>query len=250
MRRTHLLILLLLFAFPFCEATYAAGTLNWTDRARRLTGESDRVRAEEIAGLRTMPGIEDALRKALGTRDQFLAFDVIVALGLNVFVPDLMEFSERDPTGYAYHALNAVALGADRAKVLALYRRRIRNRDLAPVAKMTLLDSLARTAEEISTSDLERLLADRVPEVRMSAIGYLRNLILRSARAGDVKLLAERLGDPADRLRLQALSIFEEIPKPLRRTFGTPENLFSRCRNDRAYEVQIGCARIAREYAK
>jgi HEAT repeat protein len=242
-------LFLTLAASPF--AIPSAFAVNWTDRARRLTGESVVVRNAEIKALRKTPGIESTLRAAFGTRDQFLAFDVIVALGMTSLIPDLMRFTVRDSSGYSYHTLNAIASGANRAKVLALYRKQIQDPKLAPIAKMTVLDSLSRTGERIASEDLDRLLSDAVPEVRASAIDALRRSILRSGRADDVRRVSRMLGDPADRLRLQTLSIFDEIPPGRRKALGAPVAEFlSPCREDSVEEIRTLCLRLIEEYSE
>ncbi len=238
-RRLPLVLLLLALS-----AHAAPESPAWTARARRLTGESGRVRSAEVAALRATPALADSLRAAFGTRDQFLAFDVVVALDLREMIPELMAYTARDRTGYAYHSLSALATGDDRPRIIALYRERVRERGLPPAAKMAVIDALARTAEEIPGEDLDRLLDDEVPEVRQSALGYLRNSILHHSRWEDLDRVVARVGDPGDVLRLQALSLLTEIPGRREVVRDAIRKAVEKCRNDPFADARRTCLRL------
>lgn len=247
MRISALLLALTGFALLSTAATNAA----WIPHARRLTGESLAVRARAIRALRETPGLEADLKSALETPDRFLAFDVIVALDLKAFVPVLLEYSERDPTGYSYHTLNAIAVGEDARRVLAAYRERIRERKLSAVGKMAILDSIARTSVGIAPRERDRLAKDEFPEVRDSLLGYLRHSVLKLGRTEDIEPVAKLARDPDGALRMRAYSILIEIPPSLRKAAEDPaREAASDCDSEPLAEVKALCVRVAKEYSR
>lgn len=247
MRLSALLLALSGFAF----SSIAAADVVWTAHARRLTGESIAVRDRAIRALRAMPGLDSELKSALETTDRFLAFDVMVALDRKSFVPVLLEYSERDPTGYSYHTLNALATGEESRRVLDAYRERIRERKLPAVGKMAILDSIARTSVGIAPRDRDRLAKDEFPEVRDSLLGYLRHSILKLGRTEDIEPVAKLAHDPDGAIRMRAFSILMEIPASLRKPAEEPaRDAASDCDAETLLEVKALCLRVAKEYAR
>jgi hypothetical protein len=243
--RTARALTLFFAVFVFAKGAIAAHA-PWIDEARRLTGESDQIRANAVLDLRKTPGLENQLREAWGTPDQYLAFDVAVALELSDLIPSLLEFSARDRSGYSYHTLNALGRSRDIPLILATYRERIADEKLAPMAKMAILDSLARTAMEVPSRELRRLVLDPVPEVRESTLGYLRASVLKWKRMKDIALVAASLSDPADRIRLRAIFILGEFRRTLPVSFAAPiREMLERCRDDVYPEAERACRELA-----
>lgn len=228
-----------------------SANVDWVEAARRLTGESARVRTDSIGALRKIPDLEFRLRSALATGDRYLAFDAIVALELKSLVPDLISFSATDSSGYSYHALNAVASGPEMRRVLGIYRARLEESELRPAAKVAILDSFARTAIEIPGGTLDRLLQDSVPEVRESVLGYLRSSVIHHRRGADVSRVARGLSDVADAIRWRALSILSEVPKGMRKVVAEKiAPAFAGCREDPDVDLRGYCIRVAGDFAR
>lgn len=220
----------------------------WIDSARRLTGESERVRQSAIRSLRQTPNLEARIREALDSDARFLALDTIVALGLTSLVPDLIRVSERDPSGYSYHTLNALVKGAGQAELVALYLKRLENPGLSAVAKVALLDSVARSSSRLPGRVSDRLLRDPSPEVRESMLGYLRNSVLRKSRMEDFPRLIRALEDPADLIRLRALSILTEIPRSTMKTESRELRMaLASCRKDPSAAARGLCRKLSAE---
>src|SRR5690606_28467685 len=131
--------------------------------------------------------------------------------------PDLLEYANEDPTGYSYHALNALVPAKKRKELLETYQKRVSDPHLSPAVKMALIDSLARSSVEIPHQVLDRLGRDPVPEVRDSVLGYLRASVLRYGRRSDRTRIARFTKEPAGVLRARASSILVEIAAGIER---------------------------------
>jgi hypothetical protein len=215
---------------------------DWTGLARRLTGESQAVRREAIASLRSVPNLERDLKAAFAGQDRFLAFDVIVALDLRKMVPALLEYSVTDETGYSYHVMNALASAGDRAKILETYETQLVS--AAPAGKVAILDAFARTSRELPSAVLDRLFEHEMPEVRAAALGYVRSAVLRHGRREEARRVFSALLDPAYQVRLQALYLVSELPAPLRPRHKLRAAV-ERCRADPFEAVRAFCAELA-----
>ncbi len=189
----------------------ATAGAHWTDHARRFTGESLAVRENAIAELRKDPRLVSQLKKALGTSDHFLALDVISVLGLRTLFQQLLFFSERDRTGYSYHVLNSLLKPGEEAEIGAIYLVRLDRPNVSTASKMAILDSLARMDVSVGSERLERMLRHEEPEVRSSALGYLRTELLLRGKLTDRDLVRIGVQDPAFQNRLQAVFLVSEM---------------------------------------
>lgn len=212
-RRSPLNSALFFLSFALVHPAWAA---EWTDHARRFTGESVKVREDAIKALRKDKKLTEKLKKAFGSTDHFLALDVITVLRMRSLVPYLMQVSEKDRTGYSYHALNAILVDKEIPKITALYKQRLASTHASPAVRMALLDSLSRLQVELDVPTLERFLKDESPEVRSSALYFVRNSLLRHQRKSYLPLFAISLADEAFQMRLQALHALSEMPLYLR----------------------------------
>lgn len=204
LRRLGLLLLIV-------SQTSAAGA-HWTDHAKKLIGEPEEVTKHSIAQLRKDRELPAKLKKALGSKNHFLALDVVASLGMKTMIPTLLAFAVRDRTGYSYHALNALIEEKDFQKIGEIYRERLRKPKTAFAAKMAMLDTLGRIGTEIDLELLHSLLVQDEPEVRSSAIYYIRTSILRRRRQELYPLLKSAISDPAFQNRLQTLYLISELP--------------------------------------
>jgi hypothetical protein len=218
----------------------------WTEPARRLIGEPDAVTKRSIAELRRDKALPEKLKKALGTKDHFLALDVISTLKMRELVPTLLAFAERDRTGYSYHALNGLIERKDEERVTKLYVERLAKEKTSLASKMALLDTVGRFGTDVPTEVLNRLLVEDAAEVRSAALYYLRNGILLRRRQELYPFLKSAAKDPTFQIRLQTLYLVSEIPLEDRRARADLFNsLFESCAADTNALVKSLCTDIA-----
>lgn len=224
----------------------AASADSWTDYARKLIGETDAVTRNSKAELRKDKNLPDKLRKSLGSKDHFLALDVMASLNMKEMVPTLLDFAARDRTGYSYHALNTLIEKKDYDRVGSIYRERLKKSKTSLASKMAMIDTLGRIGTDIDPDLVNRLILDDAPEVRSSAIYYLRTAILRRRRQELYPFLKTAIADSTFQNRLQTLYLVSEIPPTERATreeFFT--SFFSLCEKDPYAQVKALCAELA-----
>ncbi len=214
----------------------------WPQLAVRLTGEADQVRKKAISELRDLPQLEAVLRKELSGERKFLAIDVISALKLEVLLPDLLKFSEKDESGFFYNAINALMDGENRTELLTLYRARIGNDSTPAAAKVALLDTLSRLQIPLGAPLLKKLvLQDPSADVRSAALHYVRQFLLKK----DMEffpLVALALHSDPFQLRIQAMYLISEL-NPKWRSFVLRE--LEECMEDDNSEVREACGAIS-----
>jgi HEAT repeat protein len=204
------------------------------------------VTKKSIAELRRDKSLPEKLKKALGTRDHFLALDVISTLRMRELVPALLAFAERDRTGYSYHALNGLIDQKDEERVTKLYVERLANEKTSLASKMALLDTVGRFGTEIPTDVLNHLLVKDTAEVRSAALYYVRNGILSRRRQELYPFLKSAAQDPTFQIRMQALYLVSEIPLEERQSRADLFNsLFETCAQDANALVKSLCTDIA-----
>ncbi len=207
-------LLLAILTTLSAEASAAIG--DWRSEARRFTGESEQVRARSIERLRADGELNDKLRAAFGTPDQFLAFDVISALRIRELLPALIEYSQRDESGYSYQVMNSLVGPAEAATLRKIYRERLGARETSLASKVGLLDSLSRTSENLGVPRTVQLLSTEAPEVRSAALEYVRSRLLRRGRPEYLPAVRLPLVSQDRLLRIQALYLLSELPAELR----------------------------------
>jgi hypothetical protein len=218
----------------------------WTESARRLIGEPEAVRRNSIAALRRDKALTEKLKKALGTKDHFLALDVISTLEMRNMVPVILAFAERDRTGFSYHALNGLIEEKDREKVAKLYVERLGKPKTSLASKMAILDTLGRLGTDIPADLLNRLLVEDTAEVRSAALYYIRNGILLRRRQELYPFLKSALVDPTFQMRIQALYLVSEIPLEERRSRAEFfASLLESCAGDANAAVKSLCLEVA-----
>jgi hypothetical protein len=212
-----LLLLSLLFTLAPVSLTYGAAP-DWVSPALRLTGESNFVRTDSIQKLRTLPGIETEIKQALRGERKFLALDVVSALKMENLMPELIQLSQPDESGFFYLAMNSLVVAGNQKLLEHVYFQRLVNEKTPPTVQMILLDSLCRMGVRLRSEDLEKFLfKNESPEVRASALYYLRFFLVHLGDADYLPLLREALEEktPSDLKRVQLLYLMSELPLPM-----------------------------------
>jgi hypothetical protein len=221
----------------------------WARLARRLTGESEEVRGKAIAQLRTMPKLAGDLRTSLEGPYAFLALDVATALEMKEMAPALLRYLPQDPTGYSVHALNTIVAPSGRKRLLREYRERLGGwREVPAATRVAILDSLSRASDDLPVALARKLLRDRVPEVRSSALEYVRSRLERGRGRSDPswsRMLAEAFGDRSLQVRAQAHFAL----RALRASNALPDVVAidaakASCSRERVADLLVECARL------
>jgi hypothetical protein len=219
-----------------------AGSADWSVHARRFTGESASVRAQAIRKLRNFPGLEAELKKALGTRERFLALDVITTLKVSSLLPHLLKSSLTDDSGSTYHAINALITPGELPRIRKLYYQRLRQAEASPASKVVLLDTLGRMGVLLQENEARALLEDPWPEVRQAALLYLRQMVVKLRRPEYLALIRDALEAETFQLRAQAVFLIGELPGRERAQLRSA--LLRRCGSDSHAVVREACMRV------
>jgi hypothetical protein len=222
---------------------------DWSDHARRFTGESDLVKEEVIQKIRETPDLENTLRKVISGQSpahsnekKFLALDTIAALKLYSLLPDLTKLSEHDESGYFYHAMNALFTTENRRKLIELYRGRLFQENTSPASKMALLDTLARLQSSLTEDQLKALLSDPHFEVQSAALSYIRHWVIKLGQSDYLPLVQATLQKKIPfQLKFQALYFVSELSPRYRRSTQT---LLRHCKDDLNPEVRALCLKL------
>lgn len=212
-----------------------AGPAQWTDHARRFTGESQNIRSQAISELRKDPQLREKLKRALGTKDHFLALDVISALRMREMLPTLMQAAGKDPSGYVYHAINSLLTPADHAMIVRVYLQRLEKGSESAASRVALIDSLARLRVKLDFDFIERLASDHDPDIRSAAVSLARSQVRKLGRKQCVRILMNAVQDAVFQVRLQAIYALSELRVPDRAA------AYEACRRDLHPEVRLHC---------
>jgi hypothetical protein len=216
---------------------------DWSDHARRFTGESDLVKEEAIQKIRQTPDLENTLRKALSNEKKYLALDTISALKLYSLLPDLVSLSEDDESGYFYHAMNALFTSENRPKMIELYRRRLFQENTSAASKMALIDTLARLHSSLTENQLKTLLSDPHFEVQSAALSYVRYWVLKLGQTDYLPLIQTALQKKVPfQIKFQALYLISELHPRYRRS---SQALLRHCKDDSNTEVRTFCLKLS-----
>jgi hypothetical protein len=221
---------------------------NWFDYARQFTGESDRIREKAIESLKKDPNLKTELKRALGTRNHFLALDVISVLDLKSMMPELLAFAVKDKTGYSYHVLNSLIEPKDFDRIGQVYLDRLDRENTAPAAKMAMLDAAARMEITLGPERTARLLKDDAPEVRASVLSLFRTELLKRNYQRGLNVLETTIQDPAFQVRIQTLFLISELPAKVRlANLSLIEGVLGHCQNDPMPQVRALCRTLSAE---
>lgn len=216
----------------------------WIDEALRLTGESDFVRERSLQRLKARPQLKAELRSGLVGSHRALAIDVIVALKLKEFLPDLMKLSRDDRDGFMHFAIYALTDNQARAQVAAELKSRLSEqggRKLSAGAKVAILDILSLWRERLAHEDLLWLLRDESPEVRMASVAFAKSYLLHSKNEGYAQVIEQAAKSQPYQLRLRAYYAVAEIPKQNRASL---QRILTDCSRDQRIEVRSSCPTI------
>ena len=231
-------------ADPVLVRTSASPLPAWIAHARNLSGASDTVRNYSIAALKSTKNLEAVLRLALTQSSRFLAMDVISALKLKNLIPDLVTLSENDATGTYYLTLNSLITAFNEKEYKELYAKRLLSGNAEPAARMILLDTLLRMRFRLSPKQLSQFLFDDPsPEVRESALYYLRTTLLNEHYDDFMPLLLEVLKEKksSPQRRIQALFIASQLKPEL---FVSLQSMRSPCPEPKPEALREVCSRF------
>ena len=210
----HLFLFSLLFSLPVFGKTTELTETVWWKNARRLTGESEKVRSQAIQNLRRYPQLDSVLRSELAGAHRFLAFDVIATLKLSGLLDDLMQISAQDKSGFSYLAINSLVNRSNEKEISNLYHDRLSARGTSAAAKVILLDTLIRLNFLLTDRELKELLREgEFPEVRSAALYYLRWILLKQGDLGYLPLLRGLVSQIklSSQLKMQSLYLVSEL---------------------------------------
>jgi hypothetical protein len=184
----------------------------WTVLARHV-GQNEKASAVAIAKLRKTKDIEKTLTSALGTKDRFLALDVIAALRLTDMIPRLVENIPEDDDGFTTLTVNALIDSKNKSLVLSTYERHIASGTdaLSPAAIVAMLEPLGRLNHPLPKAALKRLAAHEYPEVVSAALLYARTRSIGHQSKEPLEMLHQTLDSPSAQIRIQSLYLADEI---------------------------------------
>lgn len=150
---------------------------DWVTEARRLTAGTT-ARREALARLRSDISLDESLKTALRETGafnsrRFLALDVITALRRRDLLPELVALSADEESGFFYLTINGLVVPSELAQTAVLYRDRLGRVTTSPVARMILIDSLARMSVRLERREIEKLIPTASPEVKSSLLAYV-----------------------------------------------------------------------------
>lgn len=204
-------------SFLFIAALFwsaPCGAWDWSRDAVRLTGESDYVREQALNRLKKRPDLENILRQQLRGPKQPLALDVISALDMVELLPDLLQVAKKDENGFVYLAINNLMNSENKNKIVSIYEHHLfcpASCQASGPAQVVILDTLSRLGESFSPQQIESLLASPWPEVRFSALNYVRTALLKRNQGQYLHLVKQALHGQPLQLREQALYLASEL---------------------------------------
>jgi len=207
---------------------------SWQTLARKV-GQSEEGREAAIQALRRLPTLSADLHRALTSSDRPLALEVIGALELRNFLPDLVDLIPADSDGFTALAVNGLMTDKTSPEILRTYSSLLTRSLPAPVT-VALLEPMARKKVSLPRSTLEKLANAQSPDVRSALLYYLRIMALRYSVSSDLDLVTDMIRAPEGQLRLQAISVSAELQaRPrLARSLKSPEDLNSICSHENA----------------
>ena len=203
-----------IFALFLSFAPISKASPPWTNYAAKLSGYSEAERRKAILALRPYPHLAEELKRQLLGEEKYLALEVISALGLSSFLPQLKSLSARDENGALYLTINTLVTKENYADISRFYVDRFRKRGpISDPALVVILDTLGRFDVALDEAEILEVYADRSPEVRSAVLYYVRLLGIEKKELVYKKLIKQALADPAFSLRLQALYLLGDLAK-------------------------------------
>jgi hypothetical protein len=238
--------ILLLFAFSTLFSIRAvAATDSWADAARRAgQSETAQVRNEALAELRKQKNLDQKLIAALDTEDRFLALEAISALQLKKLVPDMLSKVESDTDGFLTLTLSSLLDEQNKDKVLNGYTELITSKKtnkLSPATIVAILEPLGRIGIALPVKSVEQLSKHKFPEVRSSALLYVRSMALLHKKREFNKVLDSGLKASEYQLRLQTVSHLHDLSNAGAKTSYSLTQLRGICQKEKIKNVRESC---------
>ena len=234
------LFTLFLFISLFGEASQS-----WTNYASKLSGYPEADRRKAILGLRSYPHLAEELKRQLTGEEKYLALEVISALRLSSFLPQLVSLSPQDENGSLYLTINTLITKENYSEISRFYVAKFRNRTgISDAALVVILDTLGRFNWELEEPELLDVFTAHSPEVRSAVLYYVRLLGIERQKIVFEKLIKKALGDQAFSIRLQALYYLTDLSKSHIRGLSV---FLPLCRNDENRDVREKCLSLGRE---
>ncbi len=233
----RLLIVLVILNLSFSPTAFARDP-DWMRWGKKLIGENRQVRDKSVAELRKIKDLNETLTKALQGDEKNLALDVIVALGLENFIPELMELGLSDRDGTFFLAINGLLSSANKEKISNQYLALITNqlRQLSAANIVAMLDALGRMGKKIPTALWIKLFDHPYYEVRSAALTFLRVMYHDYRLRPSEDLLLLGLNSPSQQIRTQTaflISEFRDSPKYA--------DILNTCQQNTKKEIQRIC---------
>ena len=103
-------------------------------------------------------------------------------------------------------------------------------------AVLAIVDSLGRWGTPLKDEDIQILLNHSFPEIRLSTLGYIRNMVLKFKKKSYLNFLPKMMEMSPYQFRLKALYFFNELPGKLARL-----KLINSCLSDKNALVRLKC---------
>jgi hypothetical protein len=214
---------------------------DWSREAVRLTGESSVVRERAIRRIKKVPHLKEILRREIYGSRRAQALDVISTLELYDLLPDLVQLGADDKTGAIYSAINSLLNKNNMPAVLAVYRKRLLCEpgcQASGAAQVVILDTLARTGENLSVGEMDRLFKSSQYEIKSAALEYVRMNILMRKKLEFLPFIGVALHSQPWQLRLQSLYLISELPTQIKVKLNVSRE---DCIQDQNSEVRNSC---------
>ncbi len=208
--------ILFLSILSFIYSAHAVVTTDsWRDAARKAgQSETTQIRSEALAELRKQKNLDQKLILALDTEDRYLALEAISALQLKKLVPDLLSKVEKDIDGFLTLTLSSLLDEANKDKVLSGYSGLLTSKKfktISPATIVALLEPLGRIGVALPAKSVEQMFKHKYPEVRSSTLQYVRSMALAHKKREYNKVLDSGITSAEFQLRLQTISILQEL---------------------------------------
>ncbi len=227
------------------NASTPAPTTNWVRLARHV-GENEKSHATAIRELKKIKDLDTILVKALETPERFHSLDVIAALKKTELIPQLLERVSADEDGFLVLTLNSLLNAETKNLILNTYLEKLKpERQVihSAAAIVAMLEPLDRAGLMLPKETLASLFDHSYPEVRSSALSYVRAMILKGKRTDYQAYVLKALSSSPYQLRLQALALVEELgrlEKPI-----DLSSVHALCEKDKNAHVRTRCAEVA-----
>ena len=217
---------------------------DWEKLALRLNGASLDDQKIARVKLTQIPHLKDLLANELKGENRFLALDVISSLHIKTLLPNVIEGSVTDSTGFFYNAINALHDPSHAKMIGDLYIERlglVNSVSISPTAQVIMLDTIGRLGRGLNEETLWSFIRSPSFEVRSAALYYIRSRTVKRKLEPLFPMIEELLRGKPYQLRIQSIFLLSELKRSYRDTVNT---LLQKCLNDPQSEVRTLCDRV------